>query len=499
MTVPKSTLKPATSEQSNTMTSIDIDGNLYPLIEIRSTGDVLLDVHFMNDSECTKSIPKDALRSLRTKRLPIPSPRILYRAKLDTIKKYSEYFQILLKPQFAEGIEVAKALAELQASNQDATKIEADKLPRVKIVDEDGATKTFGRELIFKDMLNIVHGSDPVTSPFNTQCITTLIVLADRYGFMAPVSRHMQKTLNVHKYPVTLDKNGEEALRQKILIQFHTDQGMRFTNATKDLILRGSLRWSDTAENGVEYQTIWWDLPYGLEVELAFRRACVLRTIASIQDQFLQIYSSKERQCKLGYDTSSSCDSFQLGEMIKFLTKKGLLSLVSFQATSPYDPDYVWPEAYQGDIELLIGILRQCPTYQIDSNHGHCGLRTKLLPALDFIRTCIDTGLGIRLSRSKTGGPVFESWIPAKPASCSTAKKAVWVGNGEDDVNVATAKLKQFDFGQVKPKMMWSSNADAGVERTPRGLFTAEKWNWITEPETSSVRLGGSFMTSVSR
>jgi len=159
MTVPKSTLKPATSEQSNTMTSIDIDGNLYPLIEIRSTGDVLLDVHFMNDSECTKSIPKDALRSLRTKRLPIPSPRILYRAKLDTIKKYSEYFQILLKPQFAEGIEVAKALAELQASNQDATKIEADKLPRVKIVDEDGATKTFGRELIFKDMLNIVHGS----------------------------------------------------------------------------------------------------------------------------------------------------------------------------------------------------------------------------------------------------------------------------------------------------------------------------------------------------
>lgn len=75
----------------------------------------------------------------------------------------------------------------------------------------------------------------------------------------------MQKTLNAHKYPVTLDKNGDEALRQKILIQFHTDQGMRFANATKDLILRGSLRWSDTAENGVEFQTIWWDLPYGLE------------------------------------------------------------------------------------------------------------------------------------------------------------------------------------------------------------------------------------------
>src|SRR5436853_283308 len=121
MTAPK----PTSSEQSNTMAGINIDGNDYPLVEIRSTGDVLLDVHFLNDSECTKSIPKDALRSLRTKRLPIPSPRILYRVKLDTIKKYSEYFQILLKPQFAEGIEVAKALAALQTSNQDPTKIEA--------------------------------------------------------------------------------------------------------------------------------------------------------------------------------------------------------------------------------------------------------------------------------------------------------------------------------------------------------------------------------------
>lgn len=181
----------------------------------------------------------------------------------------------------------------------------------------------------------------------------------------------------------------------------------------------------------------------------------------------------------------------RLGEMIKFLTKKGLLSLVSFQAASPYDADYSWPEAYQGDIELLIGILRQCPTYQIDSNHGHCGLRNKLLPALDFIRTCIDTGLGIRLSRSKTGGPVFESWIPAQSLSSSrsSAKKAVWVGIGDEDVNVAAVKLQQFEFAQGRPKMLGSRGIE-GVERTPRGLFTAEKWNWVTEPETTSGRNG---------
>lgn len=168
--------------------------------------------------------------------------------------------------------------------------------------------------------------------------------------------------------------------------------------------------------------------------------------------------------------------------MIKFLTKKGLLSLVSFQAASPYDSDYVWPEAYTGDIELLIGILRQCPQYQIDSNHRHCGFRTMLLPALDFIRTCIDTGLGIRLSRSKTGGPLFESWIPQQPPSGT--KKAVWVGNGEDDVDVAGETPKQFNFGQARPKMALGSRpGENGVERSPRGLFTAEKWSWVTESE----------------
>ncbi|KAI9051427.1 hypothetical protein LZ554_004473 [Drepanopeziza brunnea f. sp. 'monogermtubi'] len=485
----------AGTAESSIVATVQVEGTEYSLVEIRSTGDILLDVTFKNTSECTKSIPKDALRSLRTKKLPIPSPRILYRVKMETIKKYSEYFQILFKPIFAEGLAVTKALADLEAAGLDPTIIEADKLPRVNIVDEDSITKTFGREVIFRDMLRIVHGNDYLTSPFNTQCLTVLVLMADRYNFTSPVTRHMQKTLNAHKYPVGLDKNGEEVLRQKVLIQFHTDHGMRFTGSTKELILRGSLRWTDTAESSNEFRAPWWDLPYGLEGELAYRRACVLRTIASIQDQFLQIYSSKERQCKLGYDTSSSCDSFQLGEMIKFLTKKDLLSLVSFQAASPYDADYIWPEAYIGDIELLINILRQCPQYQIDSNHGHCGLRTKILPALDFIRTCIDTGLGIRLSRSKSGGPLFESWIPPQEVK----KKAVWVGSENEEVDVAGEKPKVWNFG-LQGRVNMGLGAGGEVDRSPRGLFTSEKWNWVTEQDSNPrAVLGGSFMTSIIR
>jgi hypothetical protein len=131
----------------------------YPLLDIRSTGDLVLDVSFKNTAECTKSIPKDALRELRSKKSPVPSPRIFYRVRLDTLKKHSEYFRTLLAPQFAEGVSAAETLSSLSKSNLNPAEIEAEKLPRVKIVDEDTATKTLGRELIFRDLLQVLHGA----------------------------------------------------------------------------------------------------------------------------------------------------------------------------------------------------------------------------------------------------------------------------------------------------------------------------------------------------
>lgn len=141
------------------MATIQIEDSQVPLVEIRSTGDILLDVQFKNTSECTKSIPKDALRSLRTRKLPITSPRILYRVRLDTLKKHSDYFRTMLKPQFAEGLAVEKVLKELADTNQVAAELEPEKLPRISIIDEDTATKTFGREVVFRDMLRIIHGA----------------------------------------------------------------------------------------------------------------------------------------------------------------------------------------------------------------------------------------------------------------------------------------------------------------------------------------------------
>ena len=92
-----------------------------------------------------------------------------------------------------------------------------------------------------------------------------LIILADRFGVLPFLTRHFQKNLLSHKYQISQDKNGEEILRQKVLIQFHTDAGVRFAAATKELILRGSFRWSGNYDMSAEYQTSWWDLPHNLE------------------------------------------------------------------------------------------------------------------------------------------------------------------------------------------------------------------------------------------
>ena len=111
--------------------------------------------------------------------------------------------------------------------------------------------------------------------------------------------------------------------------------------------------------------------------EILYRREMILTTISSLQRFFLSRYIGGQRQCRLGYDSSPQCDSFQLGEMVRFFTRKGTLSLQSMLI----DRDNF--QFYKGSIERLFSSLRECPPYQLDSNHSHCGLRdSDFMPAL---------------------------------------------------------------------------------------------------------------------
>jgi len=107
----------------------------------------------------------------------------------------------------------------------------------------------------------------------------------------------------------------------------------------------------------------------------------------------VELYSSRDRQCRLGYESSAQCDSFQLGEMIRFFSRIHMAqvegNLCGRNAT----------ESYPGGIERVLDLLRQCPEYQIDANHKHCGLRKRLIPLLDqlepYLRTSNATDIGI--------------------------------------------------------------------------------------------------------
>lgn len=251
-------------EASGTAPSLRVDDVEYKVNEIRATGDVILDVTFENTSACTKSIPSDLLLKLRNLKSPLPSPRLFYRVRLDTLKKHSKYFTHLLGSEvFGEGIAIQQRFAELAAQNLNSTEIEAEMLPRIKIVDEDHASATLGREHVFGDMLRIIHGAEHVTKPISLTYLSVLVVMADRFDCLGPVSRYVTSSFASFKYPQTVDTMAEELLRQKILIFYRTNQAARLATATKELILRGSSRWSYDDDD--LNRAAWWDLPDDLE------------------------------------------------------------------------------------------------------------------------------------------------------------------------------------------------------------------------------------------
>ncbi|KAK6610991.1 hydroxyproline-rich glycoprotein [Botrytis cinerea] len=447
---------------------IQVDGAEHKIVDIGTGGDVVLEVLFENTKACTKSIPNETIQKLRMAKSPFPSARVFYRVRLDTLKKHSKYFERLLgSDTFGEGRAISARFAELSLSSKDPSELPAGELPRIQITDEDDATRTIGREIVFKDMLKIIHGI-----AHSSKSITLLYI---------SILENSQ-TSDTHQLST---KPRKKLCGRKILIFYHTNQALRLSPATKELILRGSSRWSIYEETDSDFLAAWWDLPEGLEAELSYRRSRIILTISSLQTNFLSMYTSRTRQCKLGYDSSAACDSFQLGEMVKFLTRKNLLSLIPFQAVSPDDPEFIWPEAYTGDIEQLVALLRECPSYQIDKNHGHCGLRNKLLPALSYIKDCVDGGIGIKSQLWKTERS-NQTWIPS-PSTNTSNKKAFVVGGkavGDDRPE------KLFDFKSLNREDLTSGGRSLGVDKAAKKLFLADKWDWIREVETEKRKRG---------
>src|ERR1700734_2499796 len=93
---------PRHDEKSSSLSEtsiVFIDGVSYSLVDIRATGDILLEVTFENrKSSSTLVSNHDASSRGGTivKHTKSSNSRVLYRVRLDTLKKTSKYFELLL-------------------------------------------------------------------------------------------------------------------------------------------------------------------------------------------------------------------------------------------------------------------------------------------------------------------------------------------------------------------------------------------------------------------
>lgn len=321
--------------------------------------------------------------SFRAANLPTTS-RCLYRVESALVKAASPYFQRLLDPEkFGEGALVWETTKALRARYNSIDAVPSEELPHVSIKDIGRISSVKSIRSLMADFLSILHVTGELSTPVPPiPNIANLVVVADRFDALPAMqkyfkSRRIMQLLDGKTSDKSNKAMGEERVRQRLLIGVILDNPSWVWQSSQRLIQRG---W--TGHETAEDVPLWWDLPMGIEEELSARREYVLDTVQSLQSHFLALYTSRDRQCKLGYDSSAECDSYQLGQMIRFFKKAGTISLAG--TILPLSENEAL-EPYSGDVGDLIESLRQCPEYQIDKNHSHCGLRTRLMPLLDLV------------------------------------------------------------------------------------------------------------------
>ncbi|KAK3314762.1 hypothetical protein B0H66DRAFT_321457 [Apodospora peruviana] len=487
----------------------DETSDIVELVTIVPDGDIILDVTFETSKKTLKAARAARAARKVTKGKPNPDAslpplkptlRVQYRVYSSVLREVSKYFRALLGfDSYAEGKTIETAFKELSLQGTNPSEAATKDLPHIAIHVDDKESQSANQQVVFEDIMDILHGIALPSAPVTMHFLATMGVLADRFDCLEPVMKGFKSELKFKsfKWPATqtrlsryedgevLTAEAEGVLRQKIYVAWLFNQPLKFEKSTAELILYGSRRWSalgEDDETDSSYTAPWWQLPDNIETELQERRTCILNTIASIPQHFLKLYTSRDRQCKLGYDSSSSCDSYQLGETIKFLVKHNLFSLVDFSPSSLQRiPDFATVE-----INYILGLLKQFPGYQIDKNHTNCGLRTRIRPILDVVASLLSSR-SVSLSRtlwasdrqlatwtSSAGEGGIETVSLVTPPT-STAMRVRAVHNPFKIV-------KTFEFTRSIASEQQLRHAGAlGSDGLARAMFTANEWDWTPQ------------------
>ncbi|THC95953.1 hypothetical protein EYZ11_004550 [Aspergillus tanneri] len=240
--------------------------------------------------------------------------------------------------------------------------------------------------------------------------VARVVQLADAFNSPHVVREALQRSAYVYgrkhsflKFDDSMLKLAEDRIRQSIFIARFLDDRTVFQILTHTLIILGSKSWIMGLEQLISPPAFpWWYLPDGLEDLQAY----FLRAFGALEEPETEpatpkgpgraITSSRPYQCRCGYGNSSACDMFHLGQMTRFFA---LRTKTIFLGSSLIDPEFDLEILSDGvgnvsdraqaqaqtqsvgngelppstDITAVIASLRQCPDYQIDTNHTGCG------------------------------------------------------------------------------------------------------------------------------
>ncbi|KAL4995307.1 hypothetical protein BDV10DRAFT_188232 [Aspergillus recurvatus] len=341
--------------------------------------------------------------------------------------------------------------------------------------------------------------------------IAGLIEIADAFNSPDAVRQCLKRacyTFGKPKLPMTkftssMLRLNEDRIRQSIFIAKFLDERTVFKMLTHALIVTGSRFWVDGIECPEPDTPSWHYFSDGLEEELHYRRQSVLNTITDLQAHFLRIYgalegptppgkpgtlalpnppsASRQYQCRCGLGNSSACDIFHLGQMTRFFS---IRTKTIFIGSTLLDPDFnpdiedTDAEAEAGtrptDITSVISLLKQCPDYQIDSNHMACGIRRRFLPALDCIEGFVGDERGLlgvnlnywrrEVSGDRGGGE--SNWPHIQGSWANPVHRRALV------IDLRLSRITGIPL--MSPGRLAAENR----EEDARLLFTAKKRNW---------------------
>ncbi|KXG46339.1 uncharacterized protein PGRI_051950 [Penicillium griseofulvum] len=450
-----------------------------------------------------------------------------WRVASELLISHSPYFQALLDPtKFSEGRQFS---AQKQAWNetQIPDSVSHHALPTVRLPGVQ-STSMCGGDAIelflkiicldsFDEAERVVFENDLKTQ--STSLVARMIDLADSLNSPRAVQDVLQKIGYLYgktkpallaRFNSTLLSMKEDRIRQIIFISAFLDDSRLTRIMTHALLVVGSRYWINGLDGPEEESLRWKYLPNGLEEEVYRRRQYVLNTITDLQAHFLRVYGgleetdiarsaansrtlgaaftasahsllqSRQFQCRGGFNNASQCDLFQLGQMIRFFS---ICARTIFLGSTLIDPDFdstsndgdhiageSQPPGPPSDITVIIASIKQYPDYSIDEAHTGCGVRRRIMPALECIEKFVwdDRGLlGIT--------PASETTVsdPSRPSKWTrwadfTRKKHA--------VDISFARVTAVYYPSAPSKNQVTRSTPQ--EELARLLFTAARRDW---------------------